>query len=107
METAKERYILAYRGRVLEQDAATWRRAVQVREFCDAAEVKFGSMSDQPAETFVDWLSWAREYADGLDPLREPPKIPDDPEYISPDDLRPFLGGLSPYGPGDSRSKVR
>lgn len=105
METAKERYIRADRGRALEQDAATWRRAVQVREFCDAAEVKFGSMSDQLAEAFSDWLSWAREYADGLDPLREPPKIPDDPEYINPDDLRPFLGGLSPYGPGDSRSR--
>lgn len=105
METAKERYIRAYRGRALEQDAATWRRAVQLREFCDAAEAKFGSGRDQLDEGFSDWLSWVREYADGLDPLREPPTIPDDPDYINPDDLRPFLGGLSPYGPGDSRSR--
>jgi hypothetical protein len=99
MEAAKERYIRAYRGRALEQDAAAWRPAVQIRDFCDAAEAKFGSGSDQPAEGFSDWLGWAHEYADRLDPLREPPKIPDDPDYINPDDLRPFLGGLSRIDP--------
>ena len=41
---------------------------------------------------------WIRDYVDRLDPLHSAPAMPESPEP-SPDDLKPFLGGLSPYGP--------
>lgn len=44
-------------------------------------------------------LRWIRSYVDEhLDPLASPPAMPVEPE-IKPDDLKPFLGGASPYGP--------
>jgi hypothetical protein len=42
---------------------------------------------------------WTRRYVDErLDPLASPPVMPAEPE-VRPDDLKPFLSGLSPYGP--------
>jgi hypothetical protein len=54
-----------------------------------------------PAEERADataWIEWARQYAEQLDPLGKRLAVPEDRRFTS-DDLKPFLGGLSPYGP--------
>jgi hypothetical protein len=44
-------------------------------------------------------IAWTRRYVDKrLDPLASPPVMPAEPE-VRPEDLKPYLGGLSPYGP--------
>lgn len=91
-------YIHAFRAKALEDDVTRWQRSIQIREFCDAAEAKFNNQLDQ-SETFRAWLNWSRFYADEIDPLRSPPTSPEDPESISGEQLKPFMGGWSPYGP--------
>ncbi|MFF4672668.1 hypothetical protein ACFY1C_22890 [Streptomyces sp. NPDC001279] len=44
------------------------------------------------------WIDWAAATAERLDPLSTPPRLPDIPEPRA-DDLKPFLGHWSPYGP--------
>lgn len=91
-------YIHAFNGKFLEEDVANWQRSVRIREFCDAAEAKFGGESSED-EAFRAWMSWSRSYADDVDPLKSPPTAPNEPENISGDQLKPFMGGWSPYGP--------
>lgn len=42
------------------------------------------------------WLAWAEGYADQIDPVLNPTGPPADPEP-TPEALRPFLDGWSPY----------
>ncbi|MFD8472293.1 hypothetical protein ACFV2E_09590 [Streptomyces globisporus] len=44
------------------------------------------------------WIDWAAARVERLDLLNTPPRLPDIPEP-RPDDLKPFLGRWSPYGP--------
>lgn len=43
-------------------------------------------------------ISWAADTVERRDPLETPPQLPDIPEPRA-DDLKPFLGHWSPYGP--------
>lgn len=45
-----------------------------------------------------EWLAWAAELADSIDPLLGPTLVPDAPEP-TPSALEPFLKGWGPYGP--------
>ena len=45
-----------------------------------------------------DWLAWARAYADEIDPTIGLVAGPEEVEP-GPEDLRPYLGRWSPYGP--------
>jgi hypothetical protein len=51
-----------------------------------------------PPDGAREWADWITTYRKQIDPLRRPPVMSEvrDP---SPDDLRPFLDGWSPYGP--------
>jgi hypothetical protein len=49
-----------------------------------------------------DWIDWIVAYRDQINPVRQPPVMPATPDP-SPDDLRPFLEGLSPYDPDSHR----
>jgi hypothetical protein len=45
-----------------------------------------------------EWLGWIDEHLDRADPIENPPTMPNQPK-LRPEDLTPFLRGLSPYGP--------
>lgn len=45
------------------------------------------------------WLDWAREYRQSINPLAKPLAMPSVPKP-KPDELKPYLRGWSPYGPG-------
>jgi hypothetical protein len=104
-ETARQRTwevaMVRARDRFDEHQRVDWlgaqlravRHARDIREFVTAAG---GDAS--LADDVTEWLSWAADYADRIDPLRSgitPPSL----REPSRDDLRPFLDGLSPYGP--------
>lgn len=46
-----------------------WEQASRLRRFCDAVETRMASLPEEQAESTMRWLEWARQQADGLDPL--------------------------------------
>ena len=64
-----------------------------------AASYLLATLKAAPANEETDqWIAWIEAYLASRDPLQSPPGLPDVPEP-GPEDLKPFLGGLSPYGP--------
>lgn len=94
MERARSLFLEEHRAKALADQADRWQRANTIRAYCAAAE----STHPDSTET-AEWVAWARSYGDRIDPLQQPPQRPPDPERISPDDLKPFLGRWNPYRP--------
>ncbi|MEV0415039.1 hypothetical protein AB0I68_30665 [Streptomyces sp. NPDC050448] len=44
------------------------------------------------------WIAWAENHVQRLNPLSGSPLMPEIPEPRA-EDLKPFMHGLSPYGP--------
>lgn len=63
------------RVRALHRAAADWERADRIRRMINAASesAKREGHSVEPGTPFADWLAWAGQQADRLDPLKEPP----------------------------------
>jgi hypothetical protein len=97
MEAARARFAEHSKAQDLTSQVERWRRVAEIRAYCDAIEKRY------PGGESAGWVAWARRYADGLDPLREPPTAPAVPEDVRPDQLQPFLNGWSPYGPEHHR----
>jgi hypothetical protein len=93
MERAKARYIESYRAKALRAHAVAWQEANELRAYLAALEEAHG---DDPEA--AEWIKWVRSYIERLDPLNRSQRLPT-PEEISAEDLKPFLGGVSPYGP--------
>jgi hypothetical protein len=98
MAAAKERAIEHYHLETLRRRAGAWREADEIRIYCDAVEARHGEALNVDTEA-ARWLRFARQHADKLQRL---PQMPTDPE-LKVEDLKPFLGGWSPYGPQRSR----
>ncbi|WP_282697216.1 hypothetical protein [Streptomyces sp. CC208A] len=99
MEEARIRYAEAYRVRDLEAQEASWRHATRLTEYVNAVRTRVDAMPPGRTRTEAEaWISWAAATVERLDPLSSPPRLPDVPEPRA-DDLRPFLGHWSPYGP--------
>jgi hypothetical protein len=45
------------------------------------------------------WLDWIEDHVKDIDSLLQPLAPPDPPE-ATPQNLKPFLGGVNPHGPG-------
>lgn len=91
---AKERLIETHRAARLRAEADAWHDAERLRRYCDAMATRYG---DHAVTT--DWLAWARAYADGLDPLMQPPSMPAPPD-VTPEALQDHLPqGWSAHGP--------
>lgn len=94
MQAAKRSFLEEHRAQALRSQAGAWNEALALRTYLDALEATYGD-----ARESAEWIAWIRRYIDEhLDPLASPPVMPAEPE-VRPDDLKPFLGGLSPYGP--------
>ncbi|WP_146252190.1 hypothetical protein [Streptomyces carminius] len=96
MEQARTDFIEAHRLKTLRAQVHAWQEATAIRDYCQALE------EHQPGtatpETVAQWIAWARAYAKSIDPLPHNPGLPPDPD-ITPQDLRPYLHGWSPYEP--------
>jgi hypothetical protein len=95
MENAKRRFIEDQRLEVLRRQVHAWEEAEAVRAYCDAVEARHGYEAISAVPGAQAWLSLAREHADRAQQL---PTMPLDPE-ITHEQLKPYLGGWSPYGP--------
>jgi len=92
MELARERYSEDQRAKVLRDQIVNWKLAAEIREFC---RIRTARSDDEPSK---DWMAWALQHADSIDPLLKPVGIPDIPEpHLQ--SLRPYLGPWDPYGP--------
>lgn len=94
MDEAQARLLDAHRAAHLHAQAEAWRKADELRRYCDAIEAAHGR---NPGT--AEWLAWARSYAARLDPLTEPPTMPEPPE-ATPEALQEHLpDGWSARGP--------
>ncbi|WP_097955722.1 MULTISPECIES: hypothetical protein [Streptomyces] len=99
MEEARVRYAEAYRVRHFEAQETAWRHAIRLTEYVSAVRTRVETMPPGQARREAEtWIDWAAARVERLDPLDTPPRLPDIPEPGA-DDLRPFLGHWSPYGP--------
>ncbi|MFD9611198.1 hypothetical protein ACFWWS_17745 [Streptomyces sp. NPDC059083] len=99
MEEARVQYAEAYRVRHFEAQETAWRHAIRLREYVSAVRTRVETMPPGQAKREAEtWINWAATPVERLDPLNTPPRLPDIPEPRA-DDLRPFLGNWSPYGP--------
>lgn len=92
MEKARADFHESRRVAALERQLADLDKSTRVRAYCDELEAA------ENAEATAEWVAWARCYADRLDPRRRADLMPPDVEP-RPEDLKPFLGRWSPYGP--------
>lgn len=78
--TLRERIASEIRAvELLEKQAEDWKRAERMRAYIAAVERK--TIDQGTAGTKAEWLNWAREQADRLDPLAiSPPSLMDTPE---------------------------
>jgi hypothetical protein len=99
MATARLRFQEDRRAAALTEQVTAWDRTVRIRAYCDAQDK---AIADNPdlADRLAQWLGWCRSYADRIDPIRHRDLEPDDVEPRR-EDLRPYLGRFSPYGPDE------
>ncbi|RGA04316.1 hypothetical protein DI270_014935 [Microbispora triticiradicis] len=90
----------AYYATYLTEQAATWRRVRELQEYCEELEQRINQVrSDGSGVSDAEqWLTWAQQHIERIDPFKELPAMPAPPEF-SPKDLEPHLEGWSPYGP--------
>lgn len=102
MESAGCAFVADVRTRVLESQLLAWTETASIRAYCDALELAVAQEPETREPGRVrEWISWARNRADEIDPLTQSPTLPE--VEIRPEDLRPYLGKWSPYGPEERR----
>ncbi|MEV6653905.1 hypothetical protein [Streptomyces sp. NPDC051219] len=99
MAEARDRYAEAYRVKQLESQHADWRHATRLGDYLEAARAHVASLPPGSTRTQAEeWVEWAMRHVARGNPLARGLRLPDIPEQRA-EDLKPFLGGLSPYGP--------
>ncbi|MEV5903397.1 hypothetical protein [Streptomyces sp. NPDC052127] len=96
MQQARTALLEDHRLKALRTQVRAWQEAAAIRAYCDALEGHH--VTPDGAEGVTAWTSWARAHADRIDPVPQNPGLPD-PPAITPEDLRPYLRGWSPYEP--------
>lgn len=92
MADAKRQALDAHRLEVLRRRVAAWEEGDCIRAYCAELEHRYGAQAD-------DWIGYALRQADRLQRV---PSMPSDPA-LGPEDLKPYLGPWSPYGPESRR----
>ncbi|MFD9122296.1 hypothetical protein [Streptomyces bottropensis] len=96
MQQARTALLEDHRLKALRTQVQAWQEATAIRAYCDALEDHHATSGK--AEAATAWATWARDYADRIDPVPQNPGTPE-PPAITPEDLRPYLRGWSPYEP--------
>jgi hypothetical protein len=88
----------AHRADVLRDQIERRQFARAIRDPCREISSPTALLTEDQRFDAIAWVAWAGRYADQIDPSRQPLSMPEEPEP-RPEDLKPFLGGWSPYGP--------
>ncbi|WP_194894621.1 hypothetical protein [Catenulispora pinisilvae] len=102
MAKAREAATLAFYIKTLEKQHKQWREAERLREYLAAVDARVAQAvadEDPGVKKAQEWMIFVKAYIMTLDPLSGLPTMPD-PPALTNDDLKPFLGRWSPYGPG-------
>jgi hypothetical protein len=94
MASAGERLVGADRAAHAGHQSEAWKRANQLREYCDAIEDVHGHNSAS-----AGWIKWMRACADRIDPLVQPPRVPDSPMETTEALRQSLPQGWSAQGP--------
>ena len=116
---AQVRLVEASRQERLADEIDRWDRACKIRAFVAAVKATFVN-PDVSSRRTAEWLAWASDYADGIDPRLGPLSMPEAPKATptslgplsmpgapkaTPTSLGPFLdGGARTVRPAPSRS---
>jgi hypothetical protein len=84
---------------VLATQVDRWHEAQRLKAYLGAMEASVAGLGADERQAAEEWLAWARQYRDHVDPLGEQLRLPPDPEFTA-EVIAPFMRGLSPYGPG-------
>jgi hypothetical protein len=96
---AIEQLIQSHRAEVLKQEAQEWELANRIHAYVAAMDAQLADHQLlEEREDTAEWIRWARDYAQRIDPLNSQLRMPDDPEPTH-QALAPFMKGWSPYGP--------
>lgn len=100
MASARRHFQEDQRSTALKAQVDAWEQAARIRSYCDALD-KVNADDPQPGEQLREWIAWSRRHADHLDPTERLDNLI--PEEVEPrrEDLRPYLGRWSPYGPDE------
>jgi hypothetical protein len=102
-EIAREKAIQALtdsrRAELLAGQVAHWREVAAIREYADELEQRWLAETDQDKRlAALEWVQWARDFADRTDPVQLQVRLPPPPEPTHTA-LQPFMRGWSAYGP--------
>jgi len=101
MVEARRLFVEDHRRRALLDQVHAWDESRSILAYCDALDELAEREPDQARRAeLAAWSKWARSYAQDRNPLVHEPRMPADPDP-TPEDLRPFCGSWSPYGPDD------
>ncbi|WP_239697167.1 hypothetical protein [Streptomyces sp. OspMP-M43] len=99
MQEAHAAYAHAYCVKQLGKQADTWYQARRLTEYVAAVGVHATTLPPGQERAEVEaWLAFADAHLQNLTESASAPKLPTPPKP-SGDDLKPFLGHWSPYGP--------
>jgi hypothetical protein len=100
MRQAEVDLIEDHRERCLLDQIDRWHRANDPLAYLDAMRRRIADLVD-PKEVAAaqEWSAWVEHYVATVSPLSKPLMLPTPPKS-TPDSLKPYLNGLSPYGPG-------
>ena len=97
-------YQEASRAAVLTAHVERFAMVRRIDEYLSALRDHMKSLADSNEHSAAhDWEDWVSNYRAGLDPFSERVGMPSVPEP-KPEDLKPFMRGLSPYGPDGRHS---
>lgn len=100
MDHARRDFREARRAEVLRGQLADWQLGNDLDEYLAAIEASILTLTSVKEQSAAAaWLAWAKEYRQSINPLAKPLAMPPVPKP-KPDELKPYLRGWSPYGPG-------
>lgn len=100
MDHARRDFREARRAEVLRGQLADWQLGNDLDEYLAAMQASILTLTSvKEQNTATPWLAWAKEYRQSINPLAKPLAMPPVPKP-KPDELKPYLRGWSPYGPG-------
>lgn len=101
-DRAIERLNEDHRAKVLLDQAERFQRVQLLGDYITAVRSRIESMNLVDAAAASDWLQWAEAHATAINPLLGEIGMPDNPKPDA-DAIKPYMNGLSPYGPDRGR----
>ena len=98
MVAANQAFVEQDRREAMAERLGAVRYAADVRAYAAALAERATALPVARREQVLAWAAWAGTYADQIDPTITLPGMPATPKPTT-DQLRPFLGSTSPYGP--------